>query len=369
MSQSSLPPLPTSIDREDAISLILTSIAMEELGLSHLINAEGEKIQYVLGTLPGTQSPPGSVEEVLAVDESIRDTLAGVTQLQLFLNAKMQAALKSSEMQGPTGPTGPTGAPGPAGGPTGATGATGPTGPQGSMGAAGATGPTGATGATGPTGPTGITGATGPTGPTGVMGPTGATGPRGATGATGLTGATGPAGDTGPPGPTGEQGPPGAQGVTGATGPEGPPGETGPTGPTGTNVTATTAFAANTSGSTINVVAGGVSIELPDDQILPPAITTPDDVVFTFAEDGRYRISYQVNTAAALALGTRILLDGVPVVVSTLAPIASLSSFTAEFIIDITANSSIELQLFGLVGAVDLLSGAAGAALMIIRLS
>ena len=38
--------------REEALTMIIASIAMEELALSHILNAEGEKLQYVLGT-PG----------------------------------------------------------------------------------------------------------------------------------------------------------------------------------------------------------------------------------------------------------------------------------------------------------------------------
>lgn len=38
-----------SLTRDEAISLLISAIAMEELGLIHIINAEGEKLQYVLG--------------------------------------------------------------------------------------------------------------------------------------------------------------------------------------------------------------------------------------------------------------------------------------------------------------------------------
>ena len=42
-----------SITREDVINQILSSIAYEELALSHILNAEAEKIEYILGILPG----------------------------------------------------------------------------------------------------------------------------------------------------------------------------------------------------------------------------------------------------------------------------------------------------------------------------
>ena len=158
MSLPSFPKVDPPIERENAVNQILSSIAMEELGLSHILNAEGEKLQYILGTLPGLSGPSATVGDVLTATESVRSMLETAVQNQLFLKAKMQGALAASPMQGPTGPTGPTGATGPAGGPMGATGATGPTGP---------TGATGATGATGPEGPWGDDGATGATGAAG----------------------------------------------------------------------------------------------------------------------------------------------------------------------------------------------------------
>ena len=143
MSLPSFPKVDPPIERENAVNQILSSIAMEELGLSHILNAEGEKLQYILGTLPGLSGPSATVGDVLTATESVRSMLETAVQNQLFLKAKMQGALAASPMQGPTGPTGPTGAAGPAGGPMGATGPAGPTGPTGATGATGATGPEG----------------------------------------------------------------------------------------------------------------------------------------------------------------------------------------------------------------------------------
>lgn len=166
MSQPSFPSS-LGITREDAVNQILSSIAMEELGLSHIINAEGEKLQYILGTLPGLTGPAATIEDLLNTNESIQNLLQNASYNQLLLRSKMQQALAASEMTGPTGPTGPAGIAGDPGGPTGPTG---PTGPAGFLGPAGAQGPTGDDGPTGPEGPTGPTG---PTGPAGAVGPAG----------------------------------------------------------------------------------------------------------------------------------------------------------------------------------------------------
>ncbi|MGG4498798.1 exosporium glycoprotein BclB-related protein [Brevibacillus reuszeri] len=210
MSNPNIPNItPTiTISRDDAINLILASIGMEELGLAHIINAEGEKIQFALGTLPGLTGGPVSLSDILAVNADVRNTLNTIINKEILLNNKLETILTAPSLTGPIGATGATGATGVGvTGPTGATGATG----------IGVTGPTGATGATGigVTGPTGATGATG----VGVTGPTGPTGPGvGATGPTGPTGAQGSVGPPGIPGAPGVPGAPGAPGATGATG-------------------------------------------------------------------------------------------------------------------------------------------------------
>ncbi len=320
MSLPSFPVVEPPIRREDAVNQILSSIAMEELGLSHILNAEGEKLQYILGTLPGLSGPAATIPDVLAVNESVRDVLETTMYNQLFLKAKMEGALSSS----PSGVTGPTG----------------PTGPTGATGADGAPGAAGATGATGPAGPTG------PTGADGVPGPAGPTGPTGADGA------------------------PGAAGATGATGPAGATGPTGPTGPAGAAVTADSAYAANTSGSTMGVILGGTPVPLPNSQILPAGITpNAANTIFTVATPGLYRISYTINTTATLGAGSRLIINGTPNMASTLTPGLSTSRFANEILVNLPANSTVSLELYGLIAGAILLPNASGASLQIVRLS
>ena len=267
MSMPSFPNIDPPIQREDAVNQILSSIAMEELGLSHILNAEGEKLQYILGTIPGLSGPPATVSDVLSANESVRSMLETAAQNQLFLKSKMQGALTASPMQGPTGPTGPAG----------------------------------------PEGPVGITGATG------AIGPAGATGPA---------------------------------------------------------VTTTSAFAANTSGSALNVSLLGTLVPLPDSQVLSPDITVNGaNTVFTVNTSGRYRLSYTVNTTLALASGTRLLINNTPNQASTLAPLLSLSHFSNEILVDLNAGDTISLQMFGISTPTTLLPGASGATLSITRLS
>jgi len=96
MSLPQFPTVPGNVNLEDSIVQILLSIAMEEIGLSHVINAEGEKLQYVLGTLSGARpTVPPTIEQVLEVNESVREMLQQVAFNQMLLNAKLSTALKA----------------------------------------------------------------------------------------------------------------------------------------------------------------------------------------------------------------------------------------------------------------------------------
>ena len=95
MSMPSFPPCGADMTKEEALTMIIASIAMEELALSHIVNAEGEKLQYVLGTLPGKRTPCASTQEILAVNKSVASLLDTVAQSQMLLKGKLEKALEA----------------------------------------------------------------------------------------------------------------------------------------------------------------------------------------------------------------------------------------------------------------------------------
>ncbi|WP_436865279.1 hypothetical protein [Bacillus fungorum] len=358
------------ITREDAKNLLLASIALEELALSHLINSEAEKIQYALGTLPGL-STPVTINDLLEINTSVRDMLNLAIKKEMLLDAKLNNVVNSQVTIGATGVTGATGITGEMGatGAIGITGATGVTGVTGTTGVTGATGTTGVTGAAGLAGITGATGVTGATGSTGVTGVTGATGVTGVTGTTGVTGATGLTGVTGPcptcpPGPTGPTGPTGggvtgttgAAGATGATGETGTTGATGATGATGVTGLAITTNNANFVTTETQTVADGAPLNLVTNQTVNGTLIThtPSTPTITLAPNHTYLIDYETQaTTASTTASTTLQLNGVDItgttaMYNTVAGVqVELSSHT---IVVTTGNTPSTLELINTSG-------------------
>lgn len=371
MSMPTFPQIDPPLTREGSLNEIIASIAAEELSLSHILNAEGEKLQYVLGTLPGLDEA-AAFDEVMRVNQSVQDTLSDIMEQQMLLASKLSAAMNAPVLPGPAGPVGPTGPTGPAEGPAGPVGPEGSAGAEGPAGAAGSEGPAGVAGAAGAAGANGAAGPDGPAGPAGAEGPAGPAGAEGPAGPDGAVGAAGPAGPTGPAGPDGAVGAAGPTGPDGANGPTGATGPTGAAGPTGPNPTSTAGFAANTQGSTLSVALGGSPVPLPNAQVLSPGITAnAGSTVFTVAAAGTYQISYHVNTTLSLLMGTRLVINGANNTASTIAPVVSASHFENQIEVALPANSTITLQLYpaAVAGVAVLVGGGAGASLTIIRLS
>ncbi|MFF2015320.1 hypothetical protein [Paenibacillus sp. NPDC058177] len=114
MSQANIPNITPQITltRDEVINLILSSIAMQELGLSHIINTEAEKIQFALGTLPGGSTTPATFPEIIQINQNVRETLKEVVKTEWVLQNKMDSLkVFLGPESGVTGPTGSGGGP------------------------------------------------------------------------------------------------------------------------------------------------------------------------------------------------------------------------------------------------------------------
>ncbi len=89
MSMPSFPKNGADMTREEALTMIIACIAMEELALSHILNAGGEHLQFILGTLPGVSS-----KDVLAAHKSITALIEAVTHNQMLLKNKLDHVLE-----------------------------------------------------------------------------------------------------------------------------------------------------------------------------------------------------------------------------------------------------------------------------------
>lgn len=86
-----------NITKQDALNLTIVSIAMEELALAHILNAEGEKIQYVLGTLEGSDPGEITICDIMEVNKSIQKTLRDIIKTEMLLQFKMEDVIELSE--------------------------------------------------------------------------------------------------------------------------------------------------------------------------------------------------------------------------------------------------------------------------------
>ncbi|MEG2054268.1 MAG: hypothetical protein RR052_04930 [Oscillospiraceae bacterium] len=75
--------VPGTGTRPQAITDIIESVALEQTALSHILNAEGEKIQKIVAA--ATTSA-----ELLAVNKSVQAMVNSVTRLEMVLEEKLE---------------------------------------------------------------------------------------------------------------------------------------------------------------------------------------------------------------------------------------------------------------------------------------
>lgn len=73
--------IPSTTTREQAITDIVESVALEQTGLAHIINAEGEKIQGVVLN--------GTIEQMMEVNASVQSMLGTISTLEVILQSKL----------------------------------------------------------------------------------------------------------------------------------------------------------------------------------------------------------------------------------------------------------------------------------------
>lgn len=70
--------------RCQAITDIIASVALEQAALSHILNAEGEKIQKVVNTTGATPA------QMLYTNKSVEKMINAVSRLEMVLQSKLE---------------------------------------------------------------------------------------------------------------------------------------------------------------------------------------------------------------------------------------------------------------------------------------
>ncbi|MCI5726701.1 MAG: hypothetical protein MR274_04060 [Clostridium sp.] len=82
------------ISLDAALNNIIQSVALMEAALSHILNAEGEKLQAVLGTakVANLAYTPTKPEDLLKFNSSVEEMITSATLLEVLLTKKLTLA-------------------------------------------------------------------------------------------------------------------------------------------------------------------------------------------------------------------------------------------------------------------------------------
>lgn len=93
---------PGNTTADQAITNLIESVAMQETSLSHILNAEGEKMEAII------DMEETSPEELLRMNRSAEMMISAVTRLELILQGKVELfvqcpAISENNMNGMEG--------------------------------------------------------------------------------------------------------------------------------------------------------------------------------------------------------------------------------------------------------------------------
>lgn len=94
MSMPNIPDIKPKIDVsiEDTVALLLASIALEELSLAHIMNAEAEKIQEVI---KGDKC--NKLDDLVTIDKTVERMMRDVIKKEMLLEFKFENVLELME--------------------------------------------------------------------------------------------------------------------------------------------------------------------------------------------------------------------------------------------------------------------------------
>lgn len=101
MSQPGIPNIipDISIDRDQSVIMLLSSIAREEMALAHIVNAGAEQVQYVLGTLNqgASKLAEPTLQQLLDLQQSTGSTLQSIILKEMVLLMKMDRVIEMQQ--------------------------------------------------------------------------------------------------------------------------------------------------------------------------------------------------------------------------------------------------------------------------------
>lgn len=95
ISLSELPNSCQVLSKKEAINLLITSIAIEESTLSHILEIESEKVSYAMNQLK--HGSRRDMEKILKINRSMEDIIEKILDMQIILKNKLKTVLCINE--------------------------------------------------------------------------------------------------------------------------------------------------------------------------------------------------------------------------------------------------------------------------------
>ncbi len=92
----------STVIRCQAITDIIQSAALQQTALSHILNAEGEKLQAIIGM------PDMTADTMLEANKSVQNMVESITRLEMLLQAKLSLFGDALELDCPPATRTPT---------------------------------------------------------------------------------------------------------------------------------------------------------------------------------------------------------------------------------------------------------------------